>query len=92
MHAYVLRRPEPQPFFDCSRAGGYRICACGHHYYDHTNVVHSPDIVVSPESDPLLRDMVDTYGREMDKVPSRADKKPIVIRTGRSRRRWYWPF
>lgn len=86
LRSYALRIPEPAPYFSCAAAGGFRICACGHHYYDHTNVV------LNPEDDDALRALVDAYGVEKDKKVTRKDRKPIVIRAGRRRRRWYWPF
>lgn len=46
--AYSMRRPEPKPFFLCS-PWGYRMCVCGHHYYDHVDGVQAPNVPMMNE-------------------------------------------
>lgn len=49
---------QPMPIFDCSGAGGFRICTCGHHFYEHKNLGEHPSDFAAymqeiDENDPL---------------------------------------
>lgn len=89
LHAFALRAPEPAPRFSCASAGGYRVCACGHHYYDHGNDVLVGGVGGAPGDDKKLEAMIDAYGKTMDE---KEDGKSIVIRAGKRRKRWFRPW
>jgi hypothetical protein len=78
---------QPEPVFTCARAGGFRVCACGHHFYDHKGLADGEgeaSFLDDTADSAFLRDM---------REPAKADRRSPVIRSGkRHRRRWYWPF
>lgn len=40
--ALSTARPFPPPLFTCEAAGGYRMCACGQHFYEHGELITGP--------------------------------------------------
>ncbi|CAN8065531.1 unnamed protein product [Agarophyton chilense] len=94
--SYVTRNPEPKPFFTCHR-WGYRMCACGHHYYHHQdpkpNELNHP-----PPSQPPSQTSLPHYDNSPPNtrhlpLPNAFNPSPSVSKRNQiAKRRWFWPF